>query len=250
MQKVEEAKTENMTNMEAELNGVKEHLQKHEQKSNINEKSGNTDSKDIITSIQNSLQIQSSEIRQQIGNAIKDIQYSNSTLISQLLENSSIKNKASSTEPKQAGTIELRAATERKMNEIINLCNDSENEKHGRSTKDTEKRHDSKNRNNQGIKGTGSKVAEIAAACERKWIYIDNLLATTTTDQLKTYLEQNGMPPLSCEKLETRDPHKTFKVGIEPQYMDNIMKNEIWPLNVTVKPFILNWRRRNGNNFF
>lgn len=92
---------------------------------------------------------------------------------------------------------------------------------------------------NSIIKGTNNNHMSLSAATERKWMYVGNLSPDCTVDKVKSHLESNGITILSCDSLASKFSHMaSFKISIAPNLQDKLMNGDLWPVGVTVKPFI------------
>lgn len=96
---------------------------------------------------------------------------------------------------------------------------------------------------NIAIKGTDDSLEGLTAAEEYQWYYVNNLSKDTSTNCITEYLKHKSIEVLLCEKLERNNQlTSSFKIAIKPQQVESFCDSSIWPVNVTVKPFIFNNR--------
>lgn len=209
------------------------------------EKTGYKDiTKEIVNSIQASIEKQTDNIGNTIQKAIEDMNDNTQKMTNGLMD--MIREHKTQKPIKQQNISELEEATASKMNEIINICKEDE-------TRDSKQKSYTANtvmkpkKQLMGVQGTCSSVTNLSAAVERKWIFLDNLAPNTEEEHIRSHLSEKYIPIIACEKMVSKDQQKaSFKIAINPQHEENIMSAEIWPLNVKVKPFIVNWGRRYG----
>lgn len=84
----------------------------------------------------------------------------------------------------------------------------------------------------------------ISAVKNRKWIFVSNLNNTTTEKDLENYLKENNFAALECHRLLIRTQEiAAFKIAISEEVYDDMFQEDLWPLNVIVRPF-KNFRAR------
>lgn len=89
------------------------------------------------------------------------------------------------------------------------------------------------------ISGKNTNSFNITAAKSCKWFYVGNLSSECTVDLLKSHLVDIGLSPMSCEKLKSKQDHKSsFKIAIPTEQESMILNSNEWPMDVIVKPFV------------
>lgn len=110
-------------------------------------------------------------------------------------------------------------------------------------TRSTDGFTDVKHKRRKMIRGSRTENASISAVESRKWIFVSRLQKHTTEEDLKSYLTENNIEIISCDKLVIRsDQIAAFKIGIPASLEENIYRSDLWPINTIVRPYI-NFRK-------
>lgn len=95
------------------------------------------------------------------------------------------------------------------------------------------------------IRGSNDSIPGLKAAERMKSFYIGNLGSQTTSEQLRAHLEGTSVSVICCEKLQRRDPCiSSFKLTVAADQIQEVLRSELWPTNVVVRPFVANPRFR------
>lgn len=90
----------------------------------------------------------------------------------------------------------------------------------------------------------GTKENTILTAVEnRKWIFVSNLIKTTTESDVRDYLSGNNIDTMGCYKLTLKNSEiAAFKVAILSENYEQLFSADLWPVNTIIRPF-KNFRR-------
>lgn len=78
----------------------------------------------------------------------------------------------------------------------------------------------------------------IEAAENRKWVFVSQLVKTTKEEDVKKYLNENGINVFSCFKLIIQSTDiAAFKIAVSEQIYDKLFNPELWPMNTIVRPY-------------
>lgn len=87
---------------------------------------------------------------------------------------------------------------------------------------------------------------ELQVIARKKWIHISSFKPSVTEQHILTYVGKKldiGSNHLACYKLVKRDANVSelksinFKLGISPQFYEDLFKPSLWPSSVKVRPF-------------
>lgn len=72
------------------------------------------------------------------------------------------------------------------------------------------------------------------------WLSVSGLDTQTNPDEIKSYLEENGVSATICEKLITRTERKysSFKVQVPAEHRGELLDCGFWPVGLTVNDFL------------
>lgn len=94
-----------------------------------------------------------------------------------------------------------------------------------------------KNTQKQTVRGNRRNTSLIAAE-NRKWIFISQLIHTTSEDDIKEYLSENKIDIINCEKLQIKSENiSAFKIGVNEKVYEKMFNPNLWPANVIVRPY-------------
>lgn len=78
----------------------------------------------------------------------------------------------------------------------------------------------------------------ISAAENRRWIFVSQLLRTTTENDVHKYLMENNINVIQCSKLEIRNTDiAAFKIAVAEDIYERMFEPELWPVNVIIRPY-------------
>lgn len=185
--------------------------------------------------LKNGLKTQTDLIASQLYNVVDCIKDANKDLVRFLTEkNALISHSAPSVTPPVDPGLAVRA-----ISEALSIGN--VNTTMTKNNKQSEEHNSIVNRTQNIIRGTNKNNTILTAAPKQSWFYVGNLDVQSTVEQLIDHLKVNSIPVLTCEKLSSRNRHAvaaSFKVSIEPELKTAILNSDIWPENVSIKPFI------------
>lgn len=79
---------------------------------------------------------------------------------------------------------------------------------------------------------------ELEAAEKMAWLYIGRLKQSTTTINIRKFLERYGITgKIECEELHTLGDRKAFKIGIPYAYLEDAQSADFWPQGITVRRY-------------
>lgn len=105
------------------------------------------------------------------------------------------------------------------------------------SLKKTQVREMSTNRNRKTIRGQRTDTV-IKAEENRKWVFISQLVKTTTENDVITYLRDNGVNVLQCNRLEIKNNEiAAFKIAIKEELYEEMFDPALWPVNTIIRPY-------------
>lgn len=89
----------------------------------------------------------------------------------------------------------------------------------------------------KSITGNRSNTS-IAAAANRKWIFVSKLIKKTTKKDIINYLTENEIDILECAKLNIKnDGIAAFKIAVRENNYEKMFDPNLWPLNVIVREY-------------
>lgn len=78
----------------------------------------------------------------------------------------------------------------------------------------------------------------LTAAENLKWIFISQLVDTTTEIDVRNYLHENTIKVSSCAKLQIRNENiAAFKISANEENYAKMLEPELWPINTIIRPF-------------
>ena len=93
---------------------------------------------------------------------------------------------------------------------------------------------------------TQREECELEAADKMAWLYIGRLKQNTTTNNVKKFLERNGIKGnIECEELPTRGERKSFKIGFPYGYLESTQGTDFWPQGIVIRRY--HFQRNDGN---
>lgn len=143
----------------------------------------------------------------------------------------------------------LEAATRETLDKYINITTDADVEKQ----KTTKTAYNGPAENYaKVIKGSNKEISSISAAEDCKVFYVGNLSVETSMENLKSFLIENGIPVIACDQIVPNRQRSTpirlaYRVMVKPEFERNILNANLWPSNITVKPYTDN--RYHDRNF-
>lgn len=108
------------------------------------------------------------------------------------------------------------------------------------------------------VKGTNKNTSIIAAAEDCKIFYVSNLSMQSSAEKLKAYLLEKKIPIVNCEQMTSNRRGAgvtglSYKVAIKSDLEKEILNPNLWPENVTIRPFVVLYNRQMrgamGDNF-
>lgn len=88
---------------------------------------------------------------------------------------------------------------------------------------------------------------ELDVIAQKRWIHLSSFKPTVTCEQIINYVEKNadiGKNHMVCYKLVKKDADLnlmkriSFKLGISHCFYTEILKSELWPTDIRVRPFV------------
>lgn len=92
------------------------------------------------------------------------------------------------------------------------------------------------------IVGTGGSNSKLTAV-KKAWLYLGKIRKNTTTNDVSNYLSETfpGLE-ITVEKLESRGPNCSFRLGTSFDNKDTLMDGSKWPANSIIKRFLFHRR--------
>lgn len=108
-----------------------------------------------------------------------------------------------------------------------------------------DKRH--REKNELHVIGSNNNIElKVAVAAQLKWLHLASFLPTVSPSDILQYVEKHSgisKDLLSCFSLVKKDVETNtlkrvnFKLGVPENLFDKLLRPEIWPAKVTVRPF-------------
>lgn len=155
---------------------------------------------------------------------------------------------------KKVGQAIMEVSTKNTLDKYINIVEDVEVEEVVKTNTQPFKPSAAPGRR---IKGANKDVLSISAAADSKVFYVGNLSVESSAEKLETYLLENKIPVMACEQIVPKKQGITlarlaYRITIEPKFEKYFLNSNLWPENVTVKPFMShnnNQREYRSRNF-
>ncbi|KAK9508963.1 hypothetical protein O3M35_006392 [Rhynocoris fuscipes] len=82
-------------------------------------------------------------------------------------------------------------------------------------------------------------TSEELVGVKKAWLHLGKLHGNTTVENVETFLKKY-FPELnvSVTKLESKGKNASFRLGVDFNMKDHLMKSECWPCNMTVRRFL------------
>lgn len=97
------------------------------------------------------------------------------------------------------------------------------------------------------VTGTADNVNKTLQAAKKKaWIFVGRVDKGTSNEDLLQYLHKKcPNTNFDCEKLSTKGPSGSFKIGFELDLLPQVMEPKFWPTGIIVSRFQFFRQRRN-----
>ncbi|CAH0546867.1 unnamed protein product [Brassicogethes aeneus] len=128
---------------------------------------------------------------------------------------------------------------------INSSSNVPQNNKQTKMNEPTQKNEKEKNTKKTNIEGSAiiQDANDFQAAPKKAWLFIGRAQQTTTKEKLENYLAKK-IPNTVFEVEEIKkhstnnNKNKSFKVGLDFDLLDEVLKPELWPKNLLVRRYI------------
>lgn len=86
--------------------------------------------------------------------------------------------------------------------------------------------------------GSNSEKSGIKTAERLKHVFVSRCKSDTVPGDIESYLKQEGVSSVKCDKLNTRySDYTSFKISIPESHFKSVLKSDFWPKGIFVKEF-------------
>lgn len=88
---------------------------------------------------------------------------------------------------------------------------------------------------------------DLDVVVRKKYLHVSSFKPSVTTDLIINFIEKNtqiSKNHIECTRLVKKDADEStlkyvnFKIGVSPHFYNDIIKPNVWPMNIKIRPFI------------